>query len=71
MLSHRHPKNHPRPLRFAMFFFQINDIQGDFTVEIAVERSDAMMQGEQLLNLFFQKKINNIPADDAFLVLLP
>ena len=39
MLSHRHPKNHPGSLCFALFVFQINDLNCDPAFETDVEQS--------------------------------
>jgi hypothetical protein len=33
-----HPKHHPYPAGFAGFIFQVNDLEGDLMVELAVIR---------------------------------
>ncbi len=41
-ISHRHPKHHPRPCRFAGFIFQVNDIEGDLAFQLFVDDFDAL-----------------------------
>lgn len=44
--SPRRPKHHPRPSRFAVFIFQVNDLHGDLTAVLAVDDFDALIISE-------------------------